>query len=44
MDIEEEDTAETPKSQKIEIEGQLVIDTTIDKGKVKMKISGPALR
>ena len=41
MDIDEEDTAETPKRQKVETEGQLVLDTIVDKGKRKMMITGP---
>ena len=41
MDIDEEDTTETPKMQKVETEGQLVLDTTVDKGKRKMSISSP---
>ena len=40
MDIDEEDTTETPKMQKVETEGQLVLDTTVDKGKMKMTIPG----
>ena len=41
MDINEEDTAETPKRKKVETEGQLLLDTAVDKGKRKMTISGP---
>ena len=40
MDTEEEDSVETPKRQKIETEGQLVLDTTEEKGKGNMKILG----
>ena len=42
MYIKEEDTVETPKRQKIETEGQLVLDIAINKGKRKMNISGCA--
>ena len=41
MDIDEEDTDETPKRQKVETEGQLVLDTVVDKGERKMPISCP---
>ena len=41
MDINEEDTDETPKRKKVETEGQLVLDTVVNKGKRKMTISGP---
>ena len=41
MDTKEEESAEISKRQKIEIEGQLVLDTAEDKGKGKMKILGP---
>ena len=41
MDIDEEGTAETPKRQKVETEGKLLLDTAIDKGKRKIMISGP---
>ena len=41
INIDEEDTAETPKRQKVETKGKLVLGTTVDKGKRKMMISGP---
>ena len=41
MDIDEDGTVETPKRKKVETEGQLILDTTVDKGKRKMKILGP---
>ena len=31
----------TPKREKVETEGQLVLDTAVDKGKRKMTIPGP---
>ena len=40
MDIDEEDTAETPKREKVETEGQLVLDIAVDKVKRKMMIWG----
>ena len=39
MDTEEEDTSWTPKRQKIEAEGELVQNTSHNKGKKKMKIT-----
>ena len=42
MDTEEEDTARTPKKQRIEEEGQLVQVTKEDRGKKKMKVIGPS--
>ena len=42
MDIEEEDSARTPKKQIIESKGQLVQPTEEDRGKKKMKVTGPA--
>ena len=41
MDIDEEGTVETPKRQKVEIEGKLVLDIDVDKGNRKMAISSP---
>ena len=41
MDTEDEDTARTPKRQKIEVEGHLVQNTTEDKGNQKEKVIGP---
>ena len=41
MDIDEEDTAETPKRNKVETEGQLFLDRAVDKSKRKMTIPGP---
>ena len=41
MDIDEEGTAKNLDRKKVETEGQLVLDTTIYKGKRKMTISGP---
>ena len=42
MDTKEEDIARTPKKQRIEEEGQLVQVTKEDRGKKKMKVTGPA--
>ena len=42
MDAEEEDSARTLKKQIIESEGQLVQPTEEDRGKKKMKVTGPA--
>ena len=42
MDTEEEDTSRTPKKKIIEEEGQLVQVTKEDKGKKKMKVTGPS--
>ena len=41
MDIDEEGTVETPKRKKVETKGKLVLDTTVEKCKMKMTISGP---
>ena len=42
MDIEEEDTPKTSKKQRSEAEGQLVWVAEEDRGKKKMKVTGPA--
>ena len=41
MDSKEEDSARNPKKQRIEAEGQLVQVTEEERGKKKMKVTGP---
>ena len=41
MDTEEEDTTRTPKRQNMEEEGEMVQTTIEEKGKEKVKTTGP---